>query len=175
VQIGRCFVKRDAGIFFSEERWDPSIAAAPNAISRSPWDTYDKGDYDVYFRRMRADLSSAPRSSGWTRRLRSRPAIILKRAVLSFFDAKNRLWVAVRDLGYALGKDFGAYQTTGIALYQGHNIQVKCFDGPTPSPPPTAWKISCRCLRKRCRRLARRRVADQVPTPGPESLKAAQS
>ncbi len=41
--------------------WDPSIAAAPNGEVAVSWDTYHKGDYDVYFRRVRADLSSAPR------------------------------------------------------------------------------------------------------------------
>ena len=40
-----------------------------------------------------------------------------------------------------------------------------------PSPPPTTWKTSCRCLRRRCCGGPRRRVADQVPTPGPDSLK----
>ena len=35
--------------------WDPQIAAGKNGEVAVVWDTYDKGDYDVYLRRLRYD------------------------------------------------------------------------------------------------------------------------
>jgi hypothetical protein len=170
VQSGDRFVKETRVSFSPKSDWDPSIAAASNGDIAIAWDTYDKGDYDVYFRRMRADLPKATRigmdapvavaaSNGFE----ARSSVV--------FDAKNRLWVAYEVSDDRWGKDFGAYQTTGIALYQGHNIQVKCFDGVNafttadnledkmPQPPVALM------------RRATRREADQVPVPGPVSLK----
>jgi hypothetical protein len=170
VQSGERFVKETRVSFSPRSDWDPAIAAAPNGDVAISWDTYDKGDYDVYFRRMRADLPRATRigmdapvavaaSTGFE----ARSSIV--------FDAKNRLWVAYEASDAGWGKDYGAYQTTGIGLYQGHNIQVKCFDGLNaftttdnledrlPGPPQA-----------RMRRPGRR-VADQVPEPGLDSLK----
>ena len=37
------------------------------------------------------------------------------------YDAQSRLWVAYEASDTKWGKDFGAYETTGVALYQGHN------------------------------------------------------
>ncbi len=170
VQSGDRFVKETRVSFSPRSDWDPSITAAANGDVAIAWDTYDKGDYDVYFRRVRADLAKAPRigmdapvavaaSAGFE----ARSSIVT--------DAKNRLWVAYEASDTRWGKDYGAYQTTGIALYQGHNIKIKCFDGNNvftttedvedvlPGPPQALL------------RRARRRVADQVPTPSPESLK----
>ena len=45
------------------------------------------------------------------------------------YDSKNRLWVAYEASEKKWGKDFGAYETTGVALYQDHNVKVKCFPG----------------------------------------------
>src|SRR5260221_12754490 len=45
------------------------------------------------------------------------------------YDSKNRLWVAYEASEKKWGKDFGAYETTGVALYQGHNLKIKCFSG----------------------------------------------
>ncbi len=41
--------------FSKNSDWDPAIATASNGEVAMAWDTYDKGDYDVYFRRMRMD------------------------------------------------------------------------------------------------------------------------
>src|SRR5260221_3877459 len=45
------------------------------------------------------------------------------------YDSKNRLWVAYEASEKKWGKNFGAYETTGVALYQGHNLKIKCFSG----------------------------------------------
>ncbi|HEY3837656.1 MAG TPA: hypothetical protein VGL72_13840, partial [Bryobacteraceae bacterium] len=169
VQNGDRFVKETRVSFSPKSDWDPSIATAPNGDVAIAWDTYDKGDYDVYFRRVRADLNKAPRI-GMDAPVAVAASTGFEARSSVAFDAKNRLWVAYEASDDRWGKDFGAFQTTGIALYQGHNVQVKCFDGnnaftttdnledKTPLPPQALMQ------------RARLREADQVPTPGPVSL-----
>jgi hypothetical protein len=45
------------------------------------------------------------------------------------YDPQNRLWVAYEGSDTKWGKDFGAYETTGVALYQDHTAKLKCFQG----------------------------------------------
>jgi hypothetical protein len=104
--------------------WDAAIAAAPNGEVAISWDTYDKGDYDVYLRRVR-----------FTDQIGMDDPIPVA-ATLNFevrsslaYDAQNRLWIAYEVSGPKWGKDFGAYDTTGIGLYQDHTIQVRCLIG----------------------------------------------
>ncbi len=104
--------------------WDASIAAAPNGEVAVAWDTYDKGDYDVYFRRMKWDngvKTEAPVPISATTKYEARVSIA--------YDRQNRLWAAYEASGVKWGKDFGAYETSGIALYQDHDVRVKCFQG----------------------------------------------
>lgn len=111
--------------FSKASDWDPAIAASQSGEVVVSWDTYDKGDYDVYYRRLR-----------WQNGIRMDPPVAVA-ASQNFearssvaFDRQGRLWVAYEGSDVKWGKDFGAYETTGIALYQGHNLRVKCFDGP---------------------------------------------
>jgi hypothetical protein len=106
--------------------WDPAIATSANGEVAVSWDTYDKGDYDVYFRRLRADPGSGiqmdpPTPVAATQNFEARSTVA--------YDSKNRLWVAYEASEKKWGKDFGAYETTGVALYQGHNLKIKCFSG----------------------------------------------
>jgi hypothetical protein len=104
--------------------WDPAIAAGPGGEVAVAWDTYDKGDYDVVFRRLRyeREVSTGPvvpvaSGSGFD----ARPSVS--------YDPQGRLWVAWESSDTRWGKDYGAYSTTGIALYQGHTVKVRCFVG----------------------------------------------
>ena len=45
------------------------------------------------------------------------------------YDSQNRLWVAYEASDAKWGKDFGAYETTGVALYQDHTVQREMFPG----------------------------------------------
>src|SRR5262249_50842560 len=102
-----------------------AIAASASGEVAVTWDTYDKGDYDVYFRRLRSEGGGiqmdppVPVAASQDFEARSTAA----------YDAKNRLWVAYEVSEKKWGKDFGAYETTAVALYQGHNVKIKCFSG----------------------------------------------
>ncbi|MBI3278889.1 MAG: hypothetical protein HYZ57_03495 [Acidobacteria bacterium] len=105
--------------------WDPSIAAAPNGEVAVSWDTYDKGDYDVWFRRLRfgrAIAMDAPVPVAASANFEARSS--------AAYDRQSRLWIAYEAASTRWGKDFGAYETSGVALYQGHNLRLKCFQGP---------------------------------------------
>src|SRR5579864_4269153 len=95
--------------------WDAAIAAAPNGDVAISWDTYDKGDYDVYVRRAH-----------FTNQVGFDPPIAIA-ATVNFearsslaYDSQNRLWIAYEVSGPKWGKDYGAYDTTGIGIYQNH-------------------------------------------------------
>jgi len=110
--------------FSAASDWDPAIAAGPNGEVAVSWDTHDKGDYDVYFRRMRLEggiRMQAPTAVAASPFFEARSSIA--------YDPQGRVWVAYEAAGVKWGKDFGAYETTGVALYQGHNLRLKCFQG----------------------------------------------
>ena len=169
VQNGDQFVKETRVSFSPKSDWDPSIAAAPNGDVAIAWDTYHKGDYDVYFRRVRADLSAAPKIGMDAPVPVAASAGFEARSSIAY-DARNRLWVAYEVSDDRWGKDFGAYQTTGIAIYQGHNIQVKCFDGlnafTTTDNLEDKMPLPPQALAARVRRSE----GDRVPTASPLSL-----
>ena len=104
--------------------WDPAIAAAPNGEVAISWDTYDKGDYDVYLRRVRFSGQIGfddPIPIAATLNFEARSSLA--------YDAQNRLWIAYEVAGSRWGKDFGAFDTTGLPLYSAHTIQVRCLIG----------------------------------------------
>ena len=145
--------------------WDPAIAASASGEVAVSWDTYDKGNYDVYFRRLRFEREirmEAPVPVAATPNFEARSAIA--------YDREGRLWVAYEASEEKWGKDFGAYETAGVALYQGHNLRVKCFRGAdaltTADPlaealpgPPNSPNLGVR----------RRRAQQATGTPTPES------
>ncbi len=123
-QTGDRFTRETRVSVSQASDWDPAIAAGPNGEVAVSWDTYDKGDYDVYFRRLRLDREirmDAPVPVAASQNFEARSSIA--------YDPQSRLWVAYEASDTRWGKDFGAYETSGIALYQGHNLRVKCFQG----------------------------------------------
>ena len=104
--------------------WDPAIAAAPDGEVAISWDTYDKGDYDVHLRRVRFTDQMGmddPIPIAATANFEARSSLA--------YDSQNRLWIAYEVAGSRWGKDFGAYDTTGLPLYSSHTIQVRCLIG----------------------------------------------
>src|ERR1022692_2624733 len=123
-QTGDTFAPEAIVSVSSASDWEPAIAAAPNGEVAISWDTYDKGDYDVYLRRVRFTDQIGmddPVPIAATLNFEARSSLA--------YDAQNRLWIAYEVSGPKWGKDFGAYDTTGIGLYQDHTIQVRTLIG----------------------------------------------
>jgi len=106
--------------------WDPAIVAAPAGGVVIAWDTYRKGDYDVYFRVVSPEGKPGPAALvAGTLKAEMRPSLA--------YDKEGRLWVAYEEASERFGKDWGAYEKTGRSLYQYRQARVKCFTGGRPS------------------------------------------
>ena len=97
--------------------WNPAIAAAPDGRVTIAWDSYRNGNYDVFLRTASGRGSwGAETAVADTARYEAYPSLA--------YDPSGRLWVAYEEGGRGWGKDFGAYDTSGIALYQGRSIRL---------------------------------------------------
>ena len=160
VQNGDGFSPESVVSFSRNSDWDPAIATAPNGEVAVAWDTYDKGDYDVYFRRLRMSggiRMDAPVPVAASPRFEARASVA--------YDKQNRLWVAYEASDTKWGKDYGAYETSGVALYQDHTVNVKCFQGDqalTPAGDLAATipgAVGAQALRRRNGRRAQAQAA----------------
>jgi hypothetical protein len=100
--------------------WNPAIAADGTGRVTVAWDSYRNGNYDVYMRTASSGAWGAETPVAASARYEAYPSI--------GYDPSGQLWVAYEEGGERWGKDFGAYDTTGLALYQGRNVQLLGFD-----------------------------------------------
>ena len=84
------------------------------------WDSYRNGNYDVYLRTAAAGTWGSEVAVAASARYEAYPSIA--------YDGSGRLWVAYEEGGSGWGKDFGAYRTDGVALYQGRAIRIRGFE-----------------------------------------------
>jgi hypothetical protein len=121
VQTGDGFTPEQRVSFSPASDWDPAIAAGPGGRIAVTWDTYDKGDYDVYVRVMRFGRSvemDAPVATAASERFEARSS--------AAYDGSGRLWVANETSAEKWGKDFGVYEIKGVSLYRGQTVRVRC-------------------------------------------------
>ncbi|HEV2295518.1 MAG TPA: hypothetical protein VGR35_16835, partial [Tepidisphaeraceae bacterium] len=99
--------------------WEPAVAADANGNVAVAWDTYAKGDYDVYLARRGGDGKFAqPQPVAATLAFEVRPSLA--------YDAQGKLWIAWEESGDHWGKDFGALKKEGIPLYlTGRSLAMK--------------------------------------------------
>ena len=102
----------------SRNCWAPAIAttsAKNGGHIAIAWDTYDKGDYDVWLREFNADghpCTAQPAANSPD--YEARPAIT--------YDSEGALWVAWEHSGPTWAKDWGAYAKTGFPIYRDRQI-----------------------------------------------------
>jgi hypothetical protein len=96
--------------------WNPAIAASRDGRVAVAWDSYRNGNYDIFMRTWDGARWGAESAVAATARYEAYPSIA--------YDATGRLWVAYEEGGIGWGKDWGAYDTSGIALYQGRSIRL---------------------------------------------------
>ncbi len=101
--------------------WNPAIAADTNGHVSVAWDSYRNGNYDVYARTATGPGSwGAETAIAATARYEAYPSIA--------YDPAGTLWVAYEEGAEKWGKDFGAYETTGFALYHGRAVRLRGID-----------------------------------------------
>lgn len=108
--------------------WNPAIAADPRADGSGQlalaWDTYEKGDYDIWMCILEADGNGPfkPMPVANTPQYEARAAVT--------YDHEGRVWVAYEKSGATWGKDWGAYDSAdGIPLYRNRQIGIAVWDG----------------------------------------------
>jgi hypothetical protein len=100
--------------------WNPAIAAGNDARVTVAWDSYRNENYDIYART--ASLA------GWGPEVPVAVSARYEAYPSLAYDNAGRLWVAYEEGGAGWGKDFGAYNTNGVAVYQGRVIRLQGFE-----------------------------------------------
>jgi hypothetical protein len=121
VQEGEAFSKPAQVSGATGNDWNPAIASDASGRVTVAWDSYRNSNYDIYMR-----TATGPGAWG-----AERPVAASARyeAYASLaYDASGRLWAAWEEGGERWGKDFGAYDTGGLAVYQGRAVRVRAFD-----------------------------------------------
>jgi hypothetical protein len=98
----------------------PGSHGAAGAPRLSAWDSYENGNYDVFLRTAVNGAWGKVTTVAASARYEAYPSIA--------YDLTGCLWVAYEEGGPGWGKDFGAYSSTGIALYQGRAVRLAGFE-----------------------------------------------
>jgi len=102
--------------------WTPAIAAASkDGKVGIAWDTYDKGDYDVWVREYSDAMAGEAMAAANTPKYEARPTVT--------YDHDNRLWISYELSGPTWGKNWGGLiRDQGIGLYRDRQIGMRVLD-----------------------------------------------
>jgi hypothetical protein len=106
----------------SGDCWGPAITSTPKGDRVAiGWDTYDKGDYDVWVREFSGEKANAPQPAANSDKYEARPAVA--------YDLAGRLWICYELSGPTWGKDWGGLvRDKGIGLYRDRQIGLRILD-----------------------------------------------
>ena len=100
--------------------WNPAIAADKSGHVTVAWDTYRNANYDIYMRTATNGQWGTETAAVTTARYEAYPSIA--------YDPAGRVWLAYEEGGERWGKNFGAQDTSGVALYQGRAVRLRGFE-----------------------------------------------
>ncbi|MCC6395064.1 MAG: hypothetical protein IT167_31020 [Bryobacterales bacterium] len=116
----------------SGNEWNPAVAADSAGRVTVAYDSYRNGNYDVYAR--------TASNGAWRKEFLVAGSAAYEAYPTLAYDPRGRLWVAYEEGAERWGKDFGAYSTSGVAVYQGREARLAGFekDGRAVAPvqPP---------------------------------------
>ena len=176
-QVFRIFERHQEGNGWSAEwqvstqtrnSWAPAIAAASEKNGGRVavgWDTYDKGDYDVWLREFNADAKpDDARPVANTPEYEARPALT--------YNSDGSLWIAYELSGPSWGKDWGALvHDKGIGLYRDRQIGLAVLKDGQWQQPVSGFESALPGATPRRRQINQRPPALEA---GGESRPAAQ-
>ncbi len=99
------------------DEWDPAIAADKSGRVAVAWDSYRNGNFDVYARIYSGNSWGDEIPVAATPLYEAYPSIA--------YDESGRLWIAYEEGARDWGKDWGAYSTSGVSVYQGRLIKLR--------------------------------------------------
>ncbi|HEV2446435.1 MAG TPA: hypothetical protein VGS58_10955, partial [Candidatus Sulfopaludibacter sp.] len=97
--------------------WNPAIASDTAGHVTVAWDSYRNGNFDIYARTATSGTWGAETAVTGSPRYEAYPSIA--------YDSGSRLWVAYEEGGAGWGKDFGAFKTDGVPVFQGRVVRLK--------------------------------------------------
>ncbi|MDQ6631413.1 MAG: DUF3604 domain-containing protein, partial [Verrucomicrobiota bacterium] len=102
--------------------WTPAIASTKKSGRIAiAWDTYEKGDYDVWVREFSPDKMDEAQPVANSDKYEARPALT--------YDLEGRLWITYELSGATWGKDWGALVCDkGIGLYRDRQIGLRVLE-----------------------------------------------
>jgi hypothetical protein len=116
----------------SGNEWNPAIAADAAGRVTVAYDSYRNGNYDVYARTASNGVLGKEFLVAGSAAYEAYPTLV--------YDPQGRLWVAYEEGAERWGKDFGAYNTSGVAVYQGRETRLIGFEkdgrAVAPAQPP---------------------------------------
>jgi hypothetical protein len=101
-------------------QWNPAIASDASGRVTVAWDAYDNGNFDVFAATYNGRQWGNAFAVAASSRYEAYPSIT--------YDPGGRLWVAYEEAGDGWGKDFGAYSSTGVSVYQSRVIRLRGFE-----------------------------------------------
>ncbi len=104
----------------SANEWNPSIAADGSGRVTVAYETYRNGNYDVMLRTFANGKWGAETAGATSARYEAYPSIA--------YEPGGRLWLAYEEGAERWGKDFGADESSGVALYQGRAIRLRGWE-----------------------------------------------
>ncbi len=119
-QNGNAFSSPTAVGESAGNEWNPAIAADNSGRVTVAWDSYRNGNYDIFMR--------TASGTSWGKESPVAASARYEAYASIAYDSSGRLWVAYELGGERWGKDFGAYDTSGLALYQGRMVRLVGFD-----------------------------------------------
>ncbi len=118
VQNGDAFSKAATVSSSSGNEWNPAIAADSTGRVSVAWDSYRNGNYDVFAR-------TAASPSKWGKEVAVAASAYYEAYPSIAYDPAGTLWVAYEEGGERWGKDFGADESSGVALYAGRAVRLR--------------------------------------------------
>jgi hypothetical protein len=140
--------------------WTPALAASKDGRVAVCWDTYEKGDYDVWVREYSRDAKEEP-----PRPVEDSPGYEARPAAA--YDGEGRLWICWESGGPTWGKDWGAYEReTGIGLYKSRKIGMRVW-------AEGRWMEPAQALAPTLVEAQKRKGPKNVPVRRPEAVERA--
>jgi hypothetical protein len=146
--------------------WNPAIAADANGRVSVAWDSYRNGNYDVYVR-----TANAP--GNWGKETAVAASALYEAYPSIAYDREGRLWIAYEVGAERWGKDFGAYDTNGVAIYQGRGVKLVALDraGRVMETKTDLAAVLPGAANQRVDSTARQNDSDAWLKPDPEGIK----
>ncbi len=146
--------------------WNPAIAADANGRVSVAWDSYRNGNYDVYVR-----TANAP--GNWGKETAVAASALYEAYPSIAYDREGRLWIAYEVGAERWGKDFGAYDTNGVAIYQGRAVKLVALDraGRVMETKTDLAAVLPGAANQRVDSTARQNDSDAWLKPDPEGIK----